>query len=143
MKPAFPFDDFTSLLDHKYGNTDSPERIAHHRQVGKIILRWRSKFSRTFSQRFLAWCQCYLFRSWKRPAYLDRQLARFGYRNQDLRWLINQTGVAVTALCSQGRVKVMGRTYDATSRSGHIESGTEVVVVEVVSHQLIVEKIAD
>lgn len=140
MKSPLPFDDFRSLLDYKYGNTDSPARISFHQQAGKTILDWRSRFSSTFLRRLSAWCQCYLLQSWKRPAYLDRQLARFGYRGQDPRWLIGQTGVAITPLRLQGKVEIMGRTYEATSHSGYIYPDQPIRVVDLFVHQLIVEK---
>jgi membrane-bound serine protease (ClpP class) len=45
-------------------------------------------------------------------------------------------GVAVTALRPVGTIKIEGRRVDAMAESGVIESGTNIVVVDVYDNQI-------
>jgi len=57
-------------------------------------------------------------------------------RTQELRQLIGMRGVAVTALRPVGTIKIEGRRVDAMAESGVIESGTNIVVVDVYDNQI-------
>jgi membrane protein implicated in regulation of membrane protease activity len=137
MENSFQTPDFRTLLNQKYGNVDSPGREAFHKAAARVALEWKIK-NGSSAARLWAWCQRYLFLSWRRRAYLDRQLDPFRYRNQPYREMIGLTGTTITSLSLQGEVFVLNQAYTATSRSGYIDAGESVRVTDVVAHQLIV-----
>lgn len=57
-------------------------------------------------------------------------------RLAELRQLIGSRGVTVTALRPVGTIKIEGRRVDAMAESGIIESGVDVIVVDVYDNQI-------
>lgn len=57
--------------------------------------------------------------------------------------LVGATGVVLTRMTPSGSVRVNGRRFEARSRSGFLEAGTTVEVVERDAFRLLVEKKED
>jgi len=53
--------------------------------------------------------------------------------------LIGEEGVTLTKLVPTGKVEINGETYTASSRSGHVEAGVNVKVVELATFRLVVD----
>ncbi len=70
------------------------------------------------------------------------QNASEGYTSADTRYrnLIGKTGLAYTVLRPSGKIKVENEIYDATSDSGFIEKGENVVVIRYETAQVFVRK---
>ncbi len=55
--------------------------------------------------------------------------------------VIGQTGTTLTRLNPSGKIEVAGRTYEAFSQDGYIESGESVKIVSQDSFKLIIQKL--
>ena len=141
MKPTPPsYRDFASLHAHKNGGMHSAKRIAFHRKAARMILLWYIRGGKKFSTRFLAWCKCYLLRTWAQSEYLARRITRFNNSQYDLRRLLNLEGLAMSPLCLQGTVKIGDDIYTAVSRSDYIKVGTPVIVIDTEMSDLVVKR---
>jgi membrane-bound serine protease (ClpP class) len=47
---------------------------------------------------------------------------------QEIGELVGKTGMAITILKPSGKVSIEGKTYDAMSEIGYLDSGTQVLV---------------